>query len=36
MAVWRAANVEVPGAGAAIGEAFKLGKRIFGELLSGA
>jgi len=31
---WWEANPEVPGAGATVVEGFKLGKRIFGGLLS--
>jgi hypothetical protein len=30
---WRAANLEVAGAGATVAEGFKLGRRIFGGLL---
>ena len=32
---WRQANPEVAGAGATVFEGFKLGKRIFGKLLTG-
>jgi hypothetical protein len=32
---WRAVNPDVPGAGATVAEAFKLGRRIFGGLLQG-
>jgi Alkylmercury lyase len=32
---WREANPDVPGAGMAVEEAYKLGDHIFGELLTG-
>ncbi|MBI4240201.1 MAG: hypothetical protein HY613_00660 [Candidatus Rokubacteria bacterium] len=34
MKAWREANPEIPGAGATVFEGFKLGKRMFGELLA--
>jgi len=30
---WRDEHPEIPGAGAAVAEGFKLGRRIFGDLL---
>jgi hypothetical protein len=33
---WREANRDAVGAGTTVGEAFKLGERIFGGLLNGA
>ncbi|MBI2466596.1 MAG: hypothetical protein HYV62_02050 [Candidatus Rokubacteria bacterium] len=35
MRAWHDAHPDVPGAGATVGEAFKLGRRIFGGLLAG-
>jgi hypothetical protein len=32
---WRTANAEALGAGTTVGEAFALGRRIFGDLLGG-